>query len=149
MPGKTAPLEEPTAACSRSAQALRLAILAVEDRATLAELRAAYVARVGLFEVCARCLVAAAVASERIVGLGAGTEPATPLTAGEALARVSVAERGFARAVAAIGRPLNDDRRRLAALARGQLAAARSLQPGGARRREGAGSARTAPPVVA
>lgn len=130
-------------ACSRSAQALRSAILAVEDGATLARLRAAYVERVGLFEVCARCLTAGTAAPQRLVELASGLEPEAPLTASEALARVSLAERGFERAVAALGRPLHGDRARLVELARRQLTASRSLRRSGPQRRGRARSAAT------
>jgi hypothetical protein len=147
-PSDATPVEELTAACSRSAQALRLAILAVEDEAMLAKLRAAYVERVGLFEVCARCLAAGAANADRIQELASGAAPDAPLTATEALERVRLAERGFERTVVALGRPLDANRGRLAELARGQLATARSLGRGGAQRRGHAQSTGTPAPAV-
>ncbi len=147
--GDATRVEGLTAACSRSAQALRLAILAVDDRKVLVALRAAYLARVELFEVCARCLAAGAAASQRLVELAGGTEAETPPTATEAMGRVSMAERGFERAVMALGCPVDDDHRRLAALARRQLATGRLLRRGGARRRDDrAEPAPTAPPAA-
>lgn len=121
-------LERLAAACSASARALRQAIIAVEGDAWQRRLRQAYLDRVELFEVCARCLIAAARSPRAVGELAARDLPESPVGDAEALAAVARAEHAFEAAIRALIRQPGGVDARLTALAHGQLASVRSLR---------------------
>jgi hypothetical protein len=121
-------LAELATACSGSAQALRHAIVAVEGQDWQDLLSKAYLERVELFEVCARCLVAEDLSPKEIGGLAAAEPLDGPPGTGQAIEGVVVAERALERAIVMLARRPNGTDARLVALARAQLSGVRGLR---------------------